>query len=104
MTLHDGYLHFSEMPYLERLFKIISRKTPGKLFFEEYVAGISTYCLMSNESVLHFVFDWLDQDGDEQIDREDIRRAVDYRNPITNRKTFLGDFVAELDRNLKENQ
>jgi Ca2+-binding EF-hand superfamily protein len=63
-TIHYGHLHFSEMPYLERLFKIITRNTPGKLFFEEYVTGISTFCLMNSESILHFVFDWLDEDGD----------------------------------------
>lgn len=103
-TLHYGDLHFSEMPYLQRLFTIVSRKTPGKLFFQEYLTGISTFCLMSSEAILHFVFDWLDQDGDGQIDRQDIARAVDYTNPRTNQKTFLSDFVAELDRNLKQNQ
>jgi Ca2+-binding EF-hand superfamily protein len=68
-TLHYGQLHFSELPYLERLFRIISRKTAGKLFFEEYVVGISTFCLMSSEAVLHFVFDWLDEDGDGKVYR-----------------------------------
>lgn len=57
------------MPYLERLFKIITRNTPGKLFFEDYVTGISTFCLMNSESVLHFVFDWLDQDSDGVVEK-----------------------------------
>ena len=82
------------MPYLERLFSIISRKAAGKLFFEEYVAGVSTFCLMSSESILHFVFEWLDKDVDGQIDRADIARAVDYTNPKTGEKTFLSNFMS----------
>jgi len=57
---------------------------------------------MSSEAVLHFVFDWLDQDGDGQINRGDISRAVEYTNPRTNRKTFLCNFMTELDRHLKQ--
>ena len=59
---------------------------------------------MSSESILHFVFDWLDQDVDGLIDRADIARAVDYTNPKTGEKTFLSNFMSEVDRNLKHSQ
>ena len=59
---------------------------------------------MNKEAIMHFVFDWLDQDGDGQIDRDDFSRAVDYTNPRTNSKTFLCDFMTEVNRNLKQGQ
>ena len=97
-SLNPGHQHYSELPYLERLFTIISKKAPGKLFFEEYIAGVSTFCLMNGEAILHFVFDWLDKDGDELISREDIAGVMEFSNPQNQQQTFLCDFMPDLDK------
>jgi hypothetical protein len=39
---------------------------------------------MNTEAILHFVFDWLDNDCDERITIEDITSASEYKNPKTN--------------------
>ena len=59
---------------------------------------------MNKEAIMHFVFDWLDEDGDGQIDRDDLARAASYTNPRTNLQTFLCDFMTEVNRNLKKGQ
>lgn len=97
-TLHHAHPHFSELPYLQRLFSLVSRTTPGRLFFEDYLAGISTFCLMNSEAVLRFVFEWLDTDGDERITQEDIRVAAHYAHPQSQQKTFFHNFLPGLER------
>ena len=103
-SIHDGYEHFSELPYLERLFTLIAKQTPDKVFFEDYLTGVSSFCLLNSESVLRFVFDWLDTDGDERITKENILTAADYAHPKNKKSTFFVNFVPELDQELKDGQ
>lgn len=68
---------------MQRLFKIISYKRNEKVFFEEYLVGISTFCLMNGEAILKFVFEWIDTDCDDKISKDDIIRGAKYQNPKT---------------------
>ena len=53
---------------------------------------------MNGEAILHFVFDWLDKDGDGLISRQDIAGVLAYENPKTKERTFLCDFLPDLDK------
>ena len=61
----------------------MQKSKEGKIFFEEFVYGISAFCLSNNEALLHFVFDLIDFDGDERISIKDIINLVEYKDPQT---------------------
>lgn len=88
--------NFVELPYLEHFFILVHKQRPNQIFFEEFVASVSSFCLMNNESILKFVFDWIDTDGDERISKRDIIRATQYRNPRTGQHTFYVNFIPEI--------
>jgi len=48
---------------------------------------------MNAEAILHFVFDWLDSDGNDRISKEDILTASQYKHPANKRHTFFNNFV-----------
>jgi hypothetical protein len=58
---------------------------------------------MNSEAILHFVFEWLDSDGDDRITKEDITLASQYVHPKTSERTFFDNFLPELERNMHEN-
>ena len=39
---------FVELPYLERLFNIIDKSKGNQIFFEEFVGGVSVFCLLNS--------------------------------------------------------
>ena len=59
----------------------MQKEKEGKIFFEEFVQGMSAFCLLNNEALLHFVFDLIDTDGDELISKKDIANFVEYQDP-----------------------
>ena len=75
----------------------MQKSKEGKIFFEEFVYGISAFCLLNNEALLHFVFDLIDFDGDERISIKDIINLVEYKDPQTSEYTFFINFVKDLE-------
>ena len=63
------------------------------MFFEEFLHGISIFCLLTTEAILQFVFDFIDTDGDEKITKKDIIKALHYQDPKTGNHTFFINFV-----------
>jgi Ca2+-binding EF-hand superfamily protein len=74
--------NFVELPFAERLYKCIPKAQESKIFFEEFVQGISAFCLLNYDSLLHFIFDFIDIDGDERISKKDIMKLIKYTDPL----------------------
>lgn len=73
------------------------KRSESKLFFEEFLEGISAFCLLNNESLLRFIFDFIDSDGDEKISREDIIRLIKYTDPLSGKETFFTNFSVDVE-------
>lgn len=53
---------------------------------------------------MHFIFDFIDIDGDERISKKDIMKLIKYTDPLNGRETFFTNFSADLeDFPMKEN-
>lgn len=75
------------IPALYRLYELISNY-PNRLYFEEWVDGMSVYCLYNKESLTKFMFDMMDTDEDGIIMKKDILKYGGYRNPTTDEHIF----------------
>lgn len=53
---------------------------------------------MNADGILQFVFDWLDKDANGWISRQDIAAAMEFTNPKNLERTFLCDFMPDLDK------
>ena len=52
---------------------------------------------MNSESILQFTFDYIDTDGDEKINTNDIIRIMQYKNPKTEQPIFFTNFIREVE-------
>lgn len=79
-------------PALHRLYSLISNH-PQRLYFEEWVDGLSVYCLFNKVSILRFTFEMMDTDEDGIILKDNLLKYASYRNPITDELVFPSNFV-----------
>lgn len=80
------------IPALYRLYELISNN-PQRLCFEEWVDGLSVFCLYNKLSLVRFVFDMLDTDGDSIILKQDLMKYANFRNPRTDESIFPNNFA-----------
>lgn len=101
----EGHAECIELPYLDRLFEVMGKKCEDKLFFEEFVVGVSTFCLMNSEALARFIFEWIDTDLDDRVSKYDIVKAASYRNPRSQDPCFFTNFAPEVEAlRLKDKQ
>lgn len=67
------------------------------IFFEEFVKGISAFCLLNKESLLRFIFDCMDTDENQKISKKDMMQFVEYTQPLTGEYCFYTNFIADIE-------
>jgi Ca2+-binding EF-hand superfamily protein len=69
-------LSSSISPYMERFFMLIEKENLDKLTFIEWLPATCVYCLYTDEKIIKFVFNMIDNDQDNFISKKDMMKLL----------------------------
>jgi len=92
-TLHECYELIQEArtsmvgPFIDALFEMACKDNNGQMKFEDYLAFLS-YCALSREEILQFMFLVIDKDRNSKIDKPELKEFFLKTAPVKGQTVF----------------
>ena len=81
-------------PFLEYLCRSINPRDDGFLLFEDFVVGLSSFCALTGEEIMYFVFLVFDEDRSGKIERPEFLKFLKQRKSDVGEKYLYATNLA----------